>query len=1016
MSYCTEANFQVAPGVFTHDYTVQEVEAAGGCCQSFVCGVRCPAEFDDTGVWLGFGVPVALVSASWAIMGIAIAFLTLRSDADYTGFFVCNRSLPLYIVAFALLGQGLDTSSSLGNVVNSFRFSFWDGAVMPIGVGLSLILNGAFLASPINRMGLLTLPDLFRRKYGAFMEVIVSLIEIASFTVLLGANLVGISLVLQFCFGLPKAAGVAISGSILAVYTASGGLYSVALTDIPQALGGFSGLLVTAVYMMATEPGTRVPPPSTGFVVDLGGNVTAATPGYAGPPNCVNPSTGLYVCDNYAYPDGDKLAVPHAMTDPNAYAPFPNAVLYNWVSIFVLGFGNMCALDFQARCIAAKSPRTARIACFIAGVALVLLAVPFGMLGGLTRKYFGPDSQFAEFEVDTCSAPLGRPSCAKWLPQENTAVFRFLWEQAPRAIGAWAMIAMVAASVSTADGAILATSTVMAHNIWRKVPRIGATDRNLLWVARIVILPMTLLACTVAWFAYRPGALLVISFDIVLAGVFVPLMAAVHWPNVSPNAGILSCISGSLLRITLEQVLPKDGSLVAPLSPYAMHYGQAVPGLPSFMEVNPPQYADKAGVWNPDTEVCQQRPMVDWTGLDSILSPAFSLVVMVVVMAVEKRWPGLDLLWFLPVSWRRSSPLYPSDDPSVRPWGAKLAGLGLASASTSQGGALGRRRGSVAMPSVPEDDPLFSAISIDSTGGDAEGEDMEAVSPEATGRGKGRGAGKAGDSGAAMMDTEDVLLQHLRIAPILSAPGYGTRRLGGVAAGGVGDVEVADYSMSSSTAVAAAVAGAGGASSSSAAGAMWAASAGGAGAGRGGPRATARAALVSAVGATAAALSLRVPRRWHRGRKDADEHGGSGSVRVSMDRAVHGGSHGRRGAAPTGGGRQGGAAGGRLVGASSNSASSGNSSSDGLRLGLSMHSGALSGHQHGYVGDSGRGGGGTGAGGGGTGVDGAGCVRSALLQSLEKGGDSSSGRNDGSSGGASGSSTRSSLDAATRQW
>ena len=46
----------------------------------------------------------------------------------------------------------------------------------------------------------------------------------------------------------------------------------------------------------------------------------------------------------------------------------------------------------QARCIAAKSPRTARVACFIAGTALVLLAVPFGMLGGLTRKYFGPDS------------------------------------------------------------------------------------------------------------------------------------------------------------------------------------------------------------------------------------------------------------------------------------------------------------------------------------------------------------------------------------------------------------------------------------------------------------------------------------------------------------------------------------------------------------------------------------------------------------------------------------------------
>lgn len=39
----------------------------------------------------------------------------------------------------------------------------------------------------------------------------------------------------------PQAAGVAISGSVLAVYTASGGLYSVALTDIPQVREGGEG-------------------------------------------------------------------------------------------------------------------------------------------------------------------------------------------------------------------------------------------------------------------------------------------------------------------------------------------------------------------------------------------------------------------------------------------------------------------------------------------------------------------------------------------------------------------------------------------------------------------------------------------------------------------------------------------------------------------------------------------------------------------------------------------------------
>jgi Na+/proline symporter len=36
-------------------------------------------------------------------------------------------------------------------------------------------------------------------------------------------------------------------------------------------------------------------------------------------------------------------------------------------------------------------------------------------------------------------------------------------------LGGWTVLAILCASMSTATGAILATSTVMAHNIFRKV-------------------------------------------------------------------------------------------------------------------------------------------------------------------------------------------------------------------------------------------------------------------------------------------------------------------------------------------------------------------------------------------------------------------------------------------------------------------------------------------------------------------------------------------------------------------
>lgn len=37
------------------------------------------------------------------------------------------------------------------------------------------------------------------------------------------------------------------------------------------------------------------------------------------------------------------------MMDINAYNPFPSAILFNWATIFVLGFGNLAALDFQVQ-------------------------------------------------------------------------------------------------------------------------------------------------------------------------------------------------------------------------------------------------------------------------------------------------------------------------------------------------------------------------------------------------------------------------------------------------------------------------------------------------------------------------------------------------------------------------------------------------------------------------------------------------------------------------------------------
>ena len=106
-------------------------------------------------------------------------------------FFVAGRSLPIWVVIPTLAAQSLDSNALLGNVDLSYKFHFWDGAVLPVGLGLSLILNGIFLARHVNNDNVLTLPDIYAKRYGKTVEILISCVTITSFLFLLAGNLVG---------------------------------------------------------------------------------------------------------------------------------------------------------------------------------------------------------------------------------------------------------------------------------------------------------------------------------------------------------------------------------------------------------------------------------------------------------------------------------------------------------------------------------------------------------------------------------------------------------------------------------------------------------------------------------------------------------------------------------------------------------------------------------------------------------------------------------------------------------
>lgn len=415
----------------------KSLPTAGSCCQKDVCGLPCAAPPPVPKV--GFVIAVGVAIAIFCLIGFASYFFV---GGKTENFFVAGRSLPLPVIALTLAAQSIDSNALLGNADLSYKFHFWDGAVLPIGLGLSLIINGVFLARFIHRENVLTLPEIYARYYGPVVEVCVSFVCCASFISLLAGNLVGMAAVLGYLGGIDQTTAVFVSGTVLFVYTVSGGLFSVAFTDVVQSTIGIIGALVTAFWFIQNAP--AAPPPSIGFPGYVYPD-EATCKLYEGVPCSADADLCCYnaarwcpdhrnncVADNGAYPIGDLPIFYTQMGEPSAMAPFPNAIFFNWATIFILGFGNLSALDFQARCMASKTELVATLGCLFAGVITFITGIPFSYLGAVTRFYYGPDSIYASFEADTCSRALGLPTCGLWNPGARAGERRGAWRRGTR--------------------------------------------------------------------------------------------------------------------------------------------------------------------------------------------------------------------------------------------------------------------------------------------------------------------------------------------------------------------------------------------------------------------------------------------------------------------------------------------------------------------------------------------------------------------------------------------------------
>ncbi|RZJ77845.1 MAG: sodium:solute symporter, partial [Chryseobacterium sp.] len=167
--------------------------------------------------------------------------------ASAKDYFLAGRSLKWHTIGLALFASNI----SCVHLVSLAQSGFDTGLL--IGnfewmAGFTLIILAVFFVPLYIKSGVVTLPDFLERRYDRSCRNWLTVVSIVSSVIIhISFPLLAGGVVLQSLFGINLYAGVIFMGAIAAVYTVSGGLRSVVITESLQTVVLLTGAVILTV-------------------------------------------------------------------------------------------------------------------------------------------------------------------------------------------------------------------------------------------------------------------------------------------------------------------------------------------------------------------------------------------------------------------------------------------------------------------------------------------------------------------------------------------------------------------------------------------------------------------------------------------------------------------------------------------------------------------------------------------------------------------------------------------------
>ena len=463
---------------------------------------------------------IAIVAYMAVVIVIGVVFAK-RANKNTEAYFLGGRTLGPWVSAFSAEASDMSGWLLMGLPGLAYWSGLADAGWTAIGLAIGTYLNWLIVSKRLRRYSVatdsITIPDFFSRRFHENKRVlmtIASVMIIVFFTPYAGSCLMACGKLFSQLFGADYSTMVIVAALFVLTYTFLGGFLAESTSDFMQAI-----VMITALVLIVV----------LGVIAAGGLNVVIAN---------AQQIPGFLSLFTSATPTGEAA---------NGVALFGSATKYTGITIvstmaWGLGYFGMpqVLLRFMGIRSEHELTRSRRVATIWVVISLAA-AVFIGIIG---RVLFS-DMYMVYGSGNT----------------ENIFILMST-EMLPPLLAGLVSAGILAAAISSSDSYLLISASAVSKNVWQGLIRKNASDKETMWVSRIVLVLITFFAIFVAT---GKNKVIFSIVDFAWAGfgaTFGPLMLlSLFWKRTTYAGAIAGMVSGGAMVFIWNFFISKLGGV-----------------------------------------------------------------------------------------------------------------------------------------------------------------------------------------------------------------------------------------------------------------------------------------------------------------------------------------------------------------------------------------------------------------------------------------------------------------------